>query len=44
VQTRGGVLAIAFDGSQLRLTGPAESVFNGAIDIDKLVFSLALNR
>ena len=44
VQTRGGVLTIAFDGRQLRMTGPAESVFNGAIDIDKLVFSLALNR
>jgi diaminopimelate epimerase len=44
VQTRGGVLTIAFDGRQLRLTGPAESVFNGVIDIDKLVFSLALNR
>ncbi|MGN6581709.1 MAG: diaminopimelate epimerase [Bordetella sp.] len=44
VQTRGGVLTIAFDGRHLRMTGPAESVFNGAIDIDKLVFSLALNR
>lgn len=44
VQTRGGVLTIAFDGSRLRMTGPAESVFSGAIDIDKLVFSLALNR
>ncbi|WP_019937225.1 diaminopimelate epimerase [Bordetella sp. FB-8] len=44
VQTRGGVLTIAFDGRQLRMTGPAESVFNGAIDIDKLVFSLALTR
>ncbi len=44
VQTRGGVLIIAFDGRQLRMTGPAESVFNGALDIDKLVFSLALNR
>ena len=44
VQTRGGVLTIAFDGRQLRMTGPAESVFNGVIDIDKLVFSLALNR
>ena len=44
VQTHGGVLTIAFDGKQLRMTGPAESVFNGAIDIDKLVFSLALNR
>ena len=44
VQTRGGVLTIAFHGRQLRMTGPAESVFNGVIDIDKLVFSLALNR
>jgi len=44
VQTHGGVLTIAFDGQQLRMTGPAESVFNGTIDIDKLVFSLALNR
>ena len=44
VQTRGGVLTVAFDGRQLRMTGPAESVFNGVIDIDKLVFSLALNR
>jgi len=26
------------------MTGPAESVFDGKIDIDKLVFSLALNR
>jgi len=44
VQMHGGVLTVAFDGRQLRMTGPAESVFNGVIDIDKLVFSLALNR
>lgn len=44
VQTRGGVLTVAWDGVQLRMTGPAESVFAGQIDIDKLVFSLALNR
>jgi diaminopimelate epimerase len=44
VQTHGGVLAIAWDGEKLRMTGPAESVFDGKIDIDKLVFSLALNR
>lgn len=44
VQTRGGVLTIAWDGAQLRMTGPAESVFHGQIDIDKLVFSMALNR
>ena len=41
---RGGVLTVAWDGAQLRMTGPAESVFSGQIDIDKLVFSMALNR
>jgi len=44
VQTRGGVLTIAWNGEQLRMTGPAESVFAGQVDIDKLVFSMALNR
>lgn len=44
VQRRGGVLTVAWDGAQLRMTGPAESVFSGQIDIDKLVFSMALNR
>jgi diaminopimelate epimerase len=44
VQTRGGALAVAWDGSQLRMTGPAESVFRGQVDIDKLVFSLGLNH
>ena len=41
---RPGVLTIAWNGEQLRLTGPAESVFTGQVDIDKLVFSMALNR
>ena len=44
VQTRGGVLTIVWNGEQLRMTGPAESVFTGQVDIDKLVFSMALNR
>ena len=44
VQTRGGVLTIAWNGDQLRMTGPAESVFTWQVDIDKLVFSMALNR
>jgi len=44
VQTRGGVLTIAWNGEHLRMTGPAESVFTGQVDIDKLVFSMALNR
>ncbi|KAG0955009.1 hypothetical protein G6F31_012980 [Rhizopus arrhizus] len=44
VQTRGGVLTIAWNGEQLRMTGPAESGFTGQVDIDKLVFSMALNR
>ncbi|AZY51200.1 diaminopimelate epimerase [Bordetella avium] len=44
VQTRGGALTIAWNGEQLRMTGPAESVFSGQVDIDKLVLSLALNR
>jgi diaminopimelate epimerase len=26
------------------MTGPAESVFTGQVDIDKLVFSMGLNR
>lgn len=44
VQMRGGVLTVAWNGEQLRMTGPAESVFTGQVDIDKLVFSMALNR
>jgi len=44
VQALGGVLTVAWNGEQLRMTGPAESVFTGQVDIDKLVFSMALNR
>lgn len=44
VQTHGGMLTIAWDGQQLRMTGPAESVFQGQVDIDRLVLSLALDR
>ncbi|ASC64902.1 diaminopimelate epimerase [Achromobacter denitrificans] len=44
VQARGGVLTVAWNGEQLRMTGPAESVFTGQVDIDKLVFSMGLNR
>lgn len=44
VQTRGGMLTVAWNGEQLRMTGPAESVFTGQVDIDKLVFSMGLNR
>lgn len=44
VHTRGGTLHIAWDGQALRMTGPAVSVFPGQIDIDALVFSLALTR
>ena len=40
----GGVLTMDWNGEQLRMTGPAESVFTGQVDIDKLVFSMALNR
>jgi diaminopimelate epimerase len=44
VQTRGGMLTVAWNGEQLRMTGPAESVFTGQVDIDTLVFSMGLNR
>lgn len=44
VQTRGGVLSVDWDGQRLRMTGPATSVYNGQVDIDKLVFSLAAGR
>lgn len=37
VQTRGGTLTIAWDGQQLRMTGPAVTVYHGEIDIDRLV-------
>ncbi|MFC4276017.1 diaminopimelate epimerase [Achromobacter aloeverae] len=44
VHARGGVLTVDWDGSSLRMTGPATSVYTGRIDIDQLVFSMALNR
>ncbi|MBO9330411.1 diaminopimelate epimerase [Achromobacter xylosoxidans] len=44
VQTRGGTLTVAWNGEQLRMTGPAQSVYTGQVDIDKLVFSMGLNR
>jgi diaminopimelate epimerase len=44
VQARGGVLTVDWDGDTLRMTGPATSVYTGSVDIDQLVFSMALNR
>ena len=40
VRTHGGWLTVAFDGTQLRMTGPATTVFSGSIDIDHLVASI----
>ena len=37
VQTRGGVLTIAWDGEQLMMTGPAVTVFQGTVDVDRLL-------
>jgi diaminopimelate epimerase len=36
VETRGGVLTIAWTGGTVRMTGPAKSVFTGEIDLDML--------
>ncbi|CAM4395817.1 diaminopimelate epimerase [Bordetella muralis] len=44
VHTRGGILTVDWNGERLRMTGPAASVYNGQVDIDKLVFSMALGR
>jgi len=44
VHTRGGTLTIDWNGERLRMTGPATSVYTGQVDIDKLVFSMALGR
>ncbi|ARP88231.1 diaminopimelate epimerase [Bordetella genomosp. 9] len=44
VQARGGVLTVGWDGKALRMTGPATSVYTGQVDVDQLVFSMALNR
>ena len=40
VRTHGGWLTVAFDVTQLRMTGPATTVFSGSIDIDQLVASI----
>lgn len=40
VRTHGGWLTVAFDGAQLRMTGPATTVYSGSIDIDQLVASI----
>ena len=40
VQTHGGWLTIAWEGDQIRMTGPAVTVYSGTIDIDALVQSL----
>ncbi|CAM3978348.1 diaminopimelate epimerase [Bordetella tumulicola] len=44
VHARGGILCVDWNGERLRMTGPATSVYNGQVDIDKLVFSMALGR
>lgn len=44
VQARGGILTVDWDGQVLRMSGPATSVYTGTVDIDKLVFSMAMNR
>ncbi len=33
VQTRGGILTVAWDGDGVRMTGPAETVFDGEIEL-----------
>jgi diaminopimelate epimerase len=40
VRTHGGWLSVAWDGIQLRMTGPATTVYSGSIDIDQLVASI----
>lgn len=40
VHTHGGWLSIAWDGKELRMTGPATTVFSGSVDIDKLLASI----
>lgn len=44
VHTRGGRLAISFDGTSLKMTGPALSVFTGQVDVDAVAASLAFQR
>lgn len=44
VHTRGGKLTISWDGSVLKMTGPALSVFTGQVDVDVIVAALAFQR
>jgi len=36
VHTRGGMLTVAWDGAEVRMSGPAATVFTGQVDIDAL--------
>ena len=40
VDTRGGQLLVGWDGTHVHLTGPAMTVFEGSLDIDRLVDSI----
>jgi len=40
VDTHGGELLVGWDGSLVHLTGPATTVFEGSLDIDRLVDSI----
>jgi diaminopimelate epimerase len=40
IRTQGGWLTIASHGDQMRMTGPATTVFSSTIDIDRLVASI----
>src|SRR5690606_11894523 len=44
VHTRGGVLTIAWDGEQLSMTGPAETVFDGVVNIERLMASSSVDQ
>ena len=41
VHTRGGRLTVAWDGTALKMTGPARTVFSGQVDVDAIAASLA---
>ena len=40
VHTRGGELTVAWDGTALKMTGPARTVFSGQVDADAIAASL----
>ncbi len=44
VHTRGGVLTITWDGEQLSMTGPAETVFDGVLNIERLMASTSVDQ